>query len=119
MKKKILTTAAFLCCFMVCFAIVLDLTGKWTGTVKTPDGTEIPLSYNFKVDGNKLTGTAESPQGSVPVDEGKIDGNNFTFSVTVDGNAYPHTGKLYADSCGLDIDFGGQKMHTTLKRADK
>ncbi len=119
MKMKIFTTTALMCCFMVCLAIAADLTGKWVGTIKTPDGNDIPLNYTFKVDGNKLTGTADTPQGSMPVDDGKINGNDFTFKVTVDGTDYSHTGKLYADSCGLDIDFGGQKIHTTLKRANK
>jgi hypothetical protein len=104
---------------MVCFAIVADLTGKWTGSLKTPDGNEIALTYNFKVDGDKLTGTAESPSGQVAINDGKINGTDFTFKVTVDGNDYPHTGKFYTDSCGIDIDFGGQKLHTTIKRADK
>src|ERR1700749_3742566 len=117
MKRKILTSTVLLCCFIAFIAVIADLNGKWTGTLKTPDGQDLPVTYNFKVDGNKLTGTAESPAGQVTVDNGTIDGDSFKFKVTVDGNDYPHAGKLYADSCGLDIDFGGQKVHTTLKRA--
>jgi len=121
MKKKTFTTTILLCCFVVCFAIVAGLAGKWTGTLKTPDGNEIPLTYNFKVDSGKVTGTAETPQGAVTIDDGKINGNDFTFKVTVDGNDYKHTGKFYeaADSVGIDIDFNGMKLHTTLKRSDK
>ncbi|TWJ01518.1 hypothetical protein JN11_01669 [Mucilaginibacter frigoritolerans] len=119
MKKKFLTTTALLCCFMVCFAIVADLTGKWTGNINTPDGQQIPVTYNFKVDGTTLTGTADSPQGTVAIDKGLINGNDFSFSVNVGGTDYPHTGKMYADSCGMDIDLGGQKVHFTIKRADK
>jgi hypothetical protein len=119
MKKKILTSTALLFCFVVCFALVADITGKWTGSIKTPDGQELPVTYNFKVDGDKLTGTADSPQGSVTIDNGKITGDTFSFKVTVDGTDYPHTGKAYADSCAMDIDFGGQKMHFIVKKADK
>jgi hypothetical protein len=117
MKRKIFTTVALICCFMVALAVVADLTGKWSGTIKTPDGSELPVTYNFKADGAKLTGTVESPQGTVPVDNGKIDGDKFSFSVNVSGTDYPHTGKMYADSCGMDLDFGGQKVHFTVKRA--
>ncbi|HEY4324744.1 MAG TPA: hypothetical protein VGN20_12185 [Mucilaginibacter sp.] len=116
MKRKIFVSTALLCCFIVLVAVIADLNGKWTGTIKTPDGQDLPVTYNFKVDGNKLTGTAESPAGQVTVDNGTIDGNDFKFKVTVDGADYPHAGKLYADSCGMDIDFGGQKSHFTLKR---
>lgn len=119
MKKKFLTTTALLCCFVLCFAIIADLTGKWTGIIATPDGQQISVTYNFKADGNTLTGTAESPQGTVPIDNGKINGTDFSFSVNVSGTDYPHTGKFYTDSCGMDIDFGGQKTHFTIKRADK
>ncbi len=116
MKSKIFITTALVCCFVVCMAIVTDLTGKWTGFIRTPDGNDLPVTYNFKADGTKLSGTAESPQGTVTIDDGKIDGSNFTFKVNVNGTDYPHTGKMYTDSCGMDIDFGGQKAHFTIKR---
>jgi hypothetical protein len=118
MKRKLFNPIALACCFIVFAAfVVADISGKWTGVIKTPDGNDLQVSYNFKVDGDKLTGTAESPAGQVTVDDGKITGDTFTFKVTVDGNDYPHSGKVYADSCGLDIDFGAQKIHTTLKHA--
>jgi hypothetical protein len=122
MKRKIFTTTALVCCFMVCFAIVADLAGKWTGTLKTPDGNEFPLTYTFKTDSGKLTGIASSPQGDVPITDGKlISATDFTFSVAVNGTDIKHTGKFYpdADSVGMDIDFNGMKMHATLKRDAK
>jgi hypothetical protein len=123
MKRKIITTAALVCCFMVCFAIAATLAGKWTGTLKTPDGNEFPLTYVFKTDSGKLTGTAASPNGEVPITDGKFtDATDFTFSVSVNGTDVKHTGKFYpeADSVAMDIDFEGNKMHATLKRgADK
>jgi hypothetical protein len=116
MKRKLLNPITLLCSFLIFVAAIGDLNGKWTGTIKTPDGNELPVTYNFKVDGDKLTGTGESPAGVVTLDSGRVSGDTFIFQISVDGNVYPHTGKIYADSCGLDIDFGGQKVHTTLKR---
>jgi hypothetical protein len=116
MKKKFFTTTALICCFMVCLAVVADITGKWSGTIVTPDGQDIAVTYNFKVDGSKLTGTADSPQGTVPIDDGKIDGDKFSFKVTVSGADYPHTGKIYADSLAMDLDFGGPIAHFIVKR---
>ena len=120
MKKRIFTTTALVCCFMVCFAIVADIAGKWTGTIKTPDGNEFPLTYTFKTDSGKLTGIASSPQGDVPITDGKlISATDFTFNVSVNGTDIKHTAKFYpdADSIGMDIDFNGQKLHATLKRS--
>jgi hypothetical protein len=119
MKRKIFTTVALVCCFVVCFAIAADLAGKWTGTLKAPDGNEYPLTYVFKTDSGKLTGTGSSPQGDVPITEGKIiNGTDFSFNIAVNGVDIKNTGKYYpaADSIGLDIDYNGMKFHATLKR---
>ena|ERR1700741_3951758 len=116
MKRKFLIPAVLIACALFIMAVVADLTGKWKGIIKTPDGNELQVTYNFKADGDKLTGTAESPAGTVSIDDGKITGDTFSFKVTVDGTDYPHKGKMYADSCGIDIDFGGATIHTTVKR---
>lgn len=116
MKKAI--SLPFLLCssFLVLFTAFADLNGKWTGIIITPDGQQIEPVYNFKVEGGTVTGTAEAPGGTVTIDNGKIKGDDFSFKVTVDGIDYPHTGKVYKDSCSLEIDFGSQKVQTTLKR---
>ena len=122
MKRRIFTTAALVCCFMLCFAIVADLSGKWMGTVKGPDGSDIVLTYVFKVDGDKLSGTVQQQgdSGAAQIDSGKISGNNITFSVTTsNGTVIPHNGVFYGDSVGMNFNFNGTKFHTTLKRDDK
>ncbi len=116
MKRKLLIPGALIAFALFVMAVAADLTGKWKGVIKTPDGNELQVVYTFKVDGDKLTGTAESPAGLVSIDNGKITGDTFSFKVTVDGTDYPHKGKFYTDSAGLDIDFGGQSTHLTIKR---
>jgi hypothetical protein len=121
MKRKVFTTTLLVCCFAVCLAAIADLTGKWAGTLKTPDGEEMPVNYTFKANGDKLTGNGASPDGDIPIKDGKINGADFSFTVTYNGTDIKNTGKFYAeaDSVALDIDFNGTKMHTTLKRANK
>jgi len=118
MKGRILTSVLLTGCFLICAAIATDLSGKWSSTFKTPDGTTFPLSYVFKVDGTKLTGTVTSPQGELAIADGTTDGAAFSFSVNVGGTVIKNTGKYYAaaDSAGIDIDFGGAKMHGKLTR---
>jgi hypothetical protein len=119
MKKKIFIAAALLCFVTVCFAAFAGLPGKWRGSVTTPDGNAIVLTYNFKIDGDKLTGSGESQDHEVKIDSGKVTGNEFTFQVTnSEGIVIPHKGKYYpaADTCGIDLDFQGTMFHTTLKR---
>ncbi|MDB5086336.1 MAG: glycoside hydrolase [Mucilaginibacter sp.] len=120
MSKKLFTTAALVCCFIICLAaVVADLSGKWTGVVKTPEGQDVTLTYIMKVDGDTLTGTGEANGNTVTINEGKINGNDFTFKITdTEGLVIPHSGKFYpeADSVSMNIDYNGTKMHTTLKR---
>ena len=60
MKRKFLITALLLCCFAICYAVITDMSGQWSSTFNAPDGNAYPLTYTFKVDGNKLTGTLET-----------------------------------------------------------
>ncbi|KAA9035916.1 glycoside hydrolase [Ginsengibacter hankyongi] len=116
MKRNLFNSMLVCCCFIFLMAVAANLNGRWKGVLTTPDGNNLDVSYNFKVSGDTLTGTAESPEGMVTIDSGRVEDNTFSFQVTVDGNAYPHKGKLYDDSCGIDIDFGSQWVHTTLLR---
>ena len=119
MKTKLFITAALLCCFTAVFAFLADLNGQWTGTLAAPDGNQYPLAFTFKTDNDKLTGTAQNPQGTVDITEGKIKGDSLSFSVDVNGTKVLHNGKYFSagDSVSLNIDFQGMKFHTTLKRA--
>ncbi|WP_454801514.1 hypothetical protein [Mucilaginibacter phyllosphaerae] len=118
MKRKIFTTAMLSCCVMICLAatVFADLNGKWTGNLTMSDGNTFPVSYEFKVDGDKLTGTAQSPQGDANVEDGKIKGDEFSFSVNVSGLDVPHKGKVYADSVAMDLTVNADQLHFTLKR---
>ena len=116
MKKTFLSPLFLSRCFLILLTLFADLNGKWTGTIITPEGEQIQPVYTFKVAGDSLTGTAEIPGQMLTIDDGKIKGDDFSFKVTVEGTDYPHTGRVYNDSCSLDIEFGPQKVHTTLKR---
>jgi hypothetical protein len=117
MKMKFFSIAVLLVCSaMICFAVVADLTGKWTGNVKGPDGNDFPLTYVFKVDGSNLTGSLQSPQGELPISEGKINGADFSFKLDFNGTPIVNTGKYYGDSIGIDAEINGMKFHTGLKR---
>ena len=118
MKIKFFITAALAGFTAICFAAVTGLADRWTGTLKTPDGNEFPLTYNFKTDSGKLTGTADSPQGTVNIQEGKITADSLHFSVMVNDMKVMHWGKYFAkgDSISMNMNFNGDEFHTTLKR---
>lgn len=118
MKKRLFTTLALVCGItLVCLAVAANLTGKWSGALKTPNG-DYPINYTFKADGDKLTGSAESKEGSTPITDGKINGNDFSFALEYNGATLKNTGKFYGDSITVDIDYNGTMLHGNLKRAE-
>jgi hypothetical protein len=119
MKRKLLITAALICCAIGAFAFFADLNGKWTGVLAAPDGNQYPLNYTFKIDNDKLTGTGQSMQGTVDLTEGKIKGDSLSFAIDVNGVKVINTGKYFSagDSISLNVDYQGMIMHSTLKRA--
>lgn len=56
-----------------------DITGKWTAAIETQVGV-FNYTYMFKVEGGKLTGTADNAQGSKSeLTAGKVGGKTVTF----------------------------------------
>lgn len=93
--------------------------GKWSGSMTTQGG-EFPISFTFAADGTKLTGTTTGPEGDIKIEDGKIDGNALSFSVTFDFGGMPLTmsykGVLAQDEIKFTIDLFGMPLETTVKR---
>ena len=116
MNKKYWLTGILILSIAICMAAITDLTGKWSGDLVTPNYT-FTLTYNFKVDGAKLTGTVDGPDGAVNIDSGIIKNNDFKFVITTpQGDRLPTTGKFYGDSTTVDFPLPDQKVHIKLLR---
>jgi hypothetical protein len=107
------------------FASILlaaDVTGTWKGTAETQFGT-VERTFVFKVDGNKLTGETSSDRfGKSTIEDGKIDGDNLSFTITVSfqGNEgkVNYKGKVSGDTIKLTAEIQGsdQTIEYTVKR---
>lgn len=117
MKKTIAVTALLVGCFFFGSATIANLNGKWTGQLKMDSGDDYTLLYNFKIEGDELIGTAKTPKGILPINDGKVTGDSISFNVLIDNLEIDHTGRFYGDSVGVDLSLGDQKAHVTLKRA--
>ncbi len=98
-------------------AVAADVAGKWTGQVPSR-GQTTAATFVFKVDGGKLTGTMSGPQGEVSLQEGKVSGDQISFS-TAGGNAkILFQGTVAGDQINMTrTREGGQAREFTLKRA--
>jgi len=115
MKRITLITLMMLTGIVVCVAAI-NLNGNWKGLLVLNDGTQIPLVYKLKADGDKLTGNVESSVGELPITDGKIKGDSVMFNVTYNGSDIPNKGKCYADSIGLTLTIGADVYHVTTKK---
>jgi opacity protein-like surface antigen len=81
-------------------AFAADVAGQWTATFNTQIG-EQHYTYTFKVDGEKLTGTAKNDMGSTEIVDGKIKGDDISFveNLNFNGNqiVINYTGKIAGD----------------------
>jgi hypothetical protein len=123
MTRRVLFTTALLCAVFAAAALAADISGNWSGTMQMGDNP-FTLTYAFKQDGEKLTGTVTGPQGDpLPLNQGKITGDKVSFFVQVDMGGTPakfvSTGVIKGDEIALTTtaeggpDFGGPM---TLKR---
>jgi hypothetical protein len=101
-----------------------EIAGKWTGDVPGRGGDTTPATFTFKVDGGKLTGSMSGAQGELPLQEGKVTGNDISFSTTFDagGNSIKilYKGTVSGDQLKMTRQReggSGQARAFTLKRA--
>lgn len=98
LQKTIVSILLVVCCAALAFAA--DAAGKWTTTISTQIG-DLAYTYEFKVEGDKLTGTSKSQFGEVAITEGKISGDEITFveNMTYEGTAIriEYKGKVSGD----------------------
>jgi hypothetical protein len=115
--KRILSSIAFLVLF-VFTSLAADITGDWKGIVKVPNG-DIELTCKLKAEGDKLTGTIVSPYGEVPIIDGKIHGDDFTFKLEIGEDMIEQHGKVSGDTIVLKGVFRGSDIEHTFKRVGK
>jgi len=113
---------------MVLAAIALSLAagvdGKWVAQVPGRGGQTRETTFTFKVEGTKLTGTVSGMQGENPISDGKVNGDeiSFTQSIEVQGNSIKvlYTGKISGDEIKMTRKRDGSDQPAaefTAKRA--
>jgi hypothetical protein len=89
--------------------------------MSTPNG-DIPVAFTFKADGAMLNGSTSGPDGAeVKINDGKIDGENITFTVNIDFGGMPlvlnYKGAVAKDQIKFTIEVAGMPFELTVKRA--
>ena len=96
--KTLIALIVLLAVSMTANAQKLD--GKWKGNMSGPNG-DFELTFTFKVVGDSLGGEVTSQMGSIPLANGKVNGNEFSFDVNVNGQVFSNTGVFDGDTVKL------------------
>jgi hypothetical protein len=121
MKKLIL--AATVCMAMSLVAMAADVSGKWSAQVPGRGGQMADVTFTFKAAGSDLTGSMTGFQGAeIPISEGKVNGDNISFSTTIERNGntikQTFTGTVKGDEIQMKRDGGrGGPIEFVAKRA--
>ena len=109
----ILTSAAL--------AFAADVTGNWKASAEGPNGA-MTRTFALKAEGAKLTGeTMSSFAGKSVIRDGKIDGDNLQFTITIklQDNEMDavYKGKVMSnDEIKFTSEVGGNKIEWVAKR---
>jgi hypothetical protein len=117
MKKLLLTMI-----LSVFSLLAADIDGKWTAEVPGREGAVMTQTYEFKAEGDKLTGKMSGPGGrEMEISDGKISGEDISFKVNVEFNGnsmtWNYTGKLSGGELKLKREGGrGPAREITAKK---
>jgi uncharacterized protein (DUF2147 family) len=102
-----------------------DITGKWTGEMAGRQGQAQEISFNFKVEGEKVTGTMTSREVEAPISDGKLSGDEISFTVVQNTGGNETKSLFKGKVTGDEIKFtrtreggrgGGQPREFTAKK---
>jgi hypothetical protein len=109
---------------LVAAASAADVTGKWSAQVPGRNGETREAVFNLKAAGGELTGTVTSPRGEQTISDGKVNGDDISFTVVVEFNGnsmkFLYKGKVSGDEIKFTREReGGQEgpREFTAKRS--
>ncbi len=114
MNRKTMFLSMCLTLTLAALAFAADVTGKWTAQVPGRGGQTAENTFNLKVEGDKLTGTITSPQGESAIADGKVTGDDISFTVTreFNGNSFKmvYKGKVKGDEIAFTRTIEGRDV---------
>jgi hypothetical protein len=106
---------ALVCLALAAFQVLgANVDGKWTWEMEGRDGQKRTQTVTLKAEGDKLTGTMSGRQGETPIENGKISGDDISFTRTMnfggESRKMIYTGKVAGDELKLNMKVEGGDM---------
>jgi hypothetical protein len=116
MKTTFLALLALICFSFVASAASVD--GKWTADIPGRGGQTATSTFTFTTSGNKLEGTVTNQRGDSPISDGKVDGDNISFTqkLSFGGNdiSISYKGVVKGDTIEFTREVEGRGGPTTF-----
>ena len=117
MKFRVVILTAVMVLAAIALSLAAGVDGKWVAQVPGRGGQTRETTFTFKVEGTKLTGTVSGMQGENPISDGKVNGDeiSFTQSIEVQGNSIKvlYTGKISGDEIKMTRKRDGSDQPAT------
>jgi hypothetical protein len=105
----------------------VDPTGKWDWTTVTSNDRNLTAILELKREGQKVTGKMQGDTWELPISEGKIEGNELTFTTTRDlddgsKTVYKSSGKISGNTINGKVEYksrDGESRTTEWKATRK
>jgi hypothetical protein len=117
--KRMMYVCILLSLGFMSLSLAQGINGKWKGQMQGPDGG-MDIVFNFKVNADTLTGTVESPMGELPISNGQVKKDKFSFDVSFNEMTIKHDCTILADS--ISMNYTGMQDGSSviiLKRMEK
>jgi hypothetical protein len=127
LPMKVRYTLAIVAIAVVCSVVSraddAAITGKWTAEVQGRNGTQTQ-TFTLKAAGKSLTGSVGGGQNESAIENGKVDDDQISFSVTRQGRGnavkMKYSGKISGDEIKFTVKTEGrdQTQEITAKKAN-
>jgi hypothetical protein len=102
-------------------AVAADVTGTWFGRVEMGPGRVMEQTIILKMEGGKLTGAVKTASGEMEISDGRINGDEVSFTATREAGGNKMKMVYKGKISGNEIKFlhgreGGQQREFTVKR---
>src|SRR6202790_4852820 len=116
MKKRLFWLVVLIGASLSLLAAAADVNGKWKAEFTTPDGTQRVNTFTFKADGVNLTGSVAGTQDETPIKNGKINGDEISFTADRPFGTFTYNGRISGSEIKFKVTFNDQSFDITAKR---
>jgi len=96
-------------CLVALSAQAADVSGQWLAQIPGRDGATMETTFTFKVSGAQLTGSMENQYGERQISDGKVSGDEISFSVHIDFGGNEMTFLYKGKVSGNQIKFNRER----------